>query len=347
VPRSIFDRYFHGKSVVFDMGVLSKLAADNNNNSARISYHEIDVNYALLKRDKLRSEPLRKQFVNKAKNLKKILEYIGFSPLQEKRHILQGLGIKESTYSHYMTSLKRNGWIIRIGLFYELNPYVKWLVESNPDLKDILGCGFMDLHDLINDPLLKMMDKPIEDVKFAWSFVQYGHVDSSICNKSFWSGVLVITATMKDGEEIPVLMPFNVHWAGAKRKRNFTPHVTLPVQWKFFGIKEATIFNNGKIWVHFDSSISLQLPPLSASRYNWRVYEYFKKTGKLETYFGHVRFGKMYHRDKETMNKYWKKEYVEVKELETLEQLIRNRLINKTEGTELLNGIRLTHDMTS
>jgi len=243
--------------------------------------------------------------------------------------ITKELGLNLRTAQHYTRMLSKLRWVIfgRWYPFYDPNPFLEHITYIFPQKIWKIVKKFaplqVDLLDLFAMPLEFALQDEISDVDFRWSQVEPTFGISYFPNISlpnrrlypYWSGIVQIKIEGKK-KTYYVVLPYNIHWTG----RNC--HITLPIPFNFYGIESAT-YSKGELKVHFDNSVKTTIPLGSAS-YTTRswLHKY-----KMKHWSDSVtRF----------MIKHWKNEYAECFDFKTHEQILRNRLINKT---RLMNEI--------
>jgi len=244
-----------------------------------------------------------------------------------KQTLKRDLQLTERTYQRILKRLKRNGWILTFkgsGINIYLNPFIRWNAKRVNE--KILTLANENLFDVLSFPLIKWLNEKILDVKFVWSFRFYNHL-MEFPNNRIWNGVLTIQVEKDNGFEYTFL-PFNIHYQG---RGVGIPHITLPIKWEFFGIQEAKRLRNGGLFIHFDNSVRLMLMHDSGAYLNFKDY----LEGNTLNWFG-----RDHYRVLGAITKQWKNfQYVETRDFETHETLIRNRLIHKLVDNELLESI--------
>lgn len=209
----------------------------------------------------------------------------------------------------------RGKWVT----FTDINPFFEMLIYFYPEkIKELVRTYApkqVDLLDLFSYPLLEAVKHKVNNVEFIWSqhepnfgqkyFPKQGYHAKLY---PYFNGVLQTKAETDNGNYYSTL-PYNIHWTG----RN--SHVTLPIPFRFYGIKEIG-FSSGALKVHFDNSITVTIPLGSAS-YTDR---------KLKHEWGQTHWSDSANR---YMHKYWKNQYVECFDFETHEEIIKNRLYYK------------------
>lgn len=250
-----------------------------------------------------------------------ILEIIKRPFLPTNRHLEKALGISLRTAQRYTQTLCQLRWLIK-GRWYmrwDLNPFLELMVFLYPNKTRKIVSKFVsqqvDLLDLFALPLQSALNDKVLNVGMIWSqhhpnwnkryFPKQGYY---VKLYPYWNGIIQFKVETDKTTHYAVL-PYNIHWTG----RNC--HITLPIPFKFYGIKRAA-YSKSNVKIHFDNSIKTTIPLGSASYTTRRLLH---KYGMKHWSDSVTRF----------MIKYWKNEYAECFDFKTHEQVLRDRLINK------------------
>ena len=199
---------------------------------------------------------------------------------------------------------------------HNLNPFYELMIQIEPRYKCLTKFAMyqIDLLDLLTLPLFNGLNEKVENAEIIWSQHEpkHGHEcfpTNSVRIYPYWNGILQIEIKTH-GFPLCCVLPYNIHWTG----RN--AHITLPIKWAFYGIKEVT-FTKDKVKVHFDESTTVAIPLESAS---WSTRKELHEAKRKHWSDSTDRF----------LHKYWENQYVEAWDFQNHVKLLRMRLINKT-----------------
>jgi len=263
----------------------------------------------------------------KLPKLKDVLEHmISYNMVTRSNWLAEDLDISRRTAQKYLKRLCYLRWLMRGRwvTFTDINPFLQLLIYLSPKETGKVVSSYapkqIDLLKLFASPLLRAVDEKVNNVEIIWSqheptwgmhfFSRQGYYPRLY---PYFNGTIQIKIET-DERDFYATLPYNIHWTG----RNC--HITLPIPFEFYGV-ESCSYSKGKLKVHFDNSVSVGIPLGSAS-YTSR---------QLLRQWGQTHWSDMSNR---FLHKYWKNEYVECFSFETHEEILKQRLYNKTIPTK-------------
>ena len=259
--------------------------------------------------------------------------------LKTSEMIAQHFNIARVTARKHLRRLAQLRWLKKdLSSPYEneLNPFLELMIRLHSKYKCLSEFvpHQVDLFDVLCIPLLEALSLAVVNVEIVWSQMEPHHGYECFPKRAYtqiypyFNGIVQFRIKTNTMPDICTVLPYNIHWTGKN------PHVTLPIMWKFYGIKEATYKDDNTVKVHFDKSITVAIPLGSAS---WATRKGLHKYNLQHWSDQNNRF----------MQEYWKNEYVEAWNFDSHEKLIGTRLMKKSyQANELIDGtLRLTRNL--
>lgn len=257
--------------------------------------------------------------------------------------------VQPRTLRKYFTQLRDLKWIIKVGMCYEVNPFLKALLRLDQDFCFLYEYASfkIDLFDLLNIPLMNLLElrkqnpRMYQVKKVKVVFHPFTRGSQSLGVRTVFYGVVGIRLSLKNDKVCETVLPVNYHaqpkikgYNKDTKKRimdlSGIDHYCIPLNWSIFDVVKPSYYSQKRrkkrwdknlkpfLYVHFDNSISILYQP-----------DYYTYSVLTKPFI-------------KAIKKWNGEEYVEFNEFEVLERLFHARFVKNKRRANLFQDLGLT-----